>query len=329
MKMAVNYYQNNFYLPKKTEMKKLFFAIMVLISSTKVQSQVLSTLPDGTASNNTHLAGVEIVGGVKTSYKYSMASLAALLGAGSSTNIGNTDLTLTGNRRLNFDSHGLQFFKVGYFEMRDQSSHLLFDINDTAGLTTAMFYMNYGSNFGLQTGLCKMNATVAGGGADNITRQISGSAFVIEHMTAGLSQVVMAAGAGSNVRATVDSATNAVGVTHLTGLTSPPAKIVGSGAGLGGTVVVSGTDLSGNITVVTGTSPAGNSIVARIVFDVPYAIVPKFVAIVPYNRNAYDVFATGATYVDIANTDATSFAISTITALVASTTYVFTYQVIQ
>lgn len=78
-----------YFTNKKQDMNKIFVAIMMILS-TSVQAQKLSTLPDGSVSNNTHFAGVEIVGGVKTTYKYSIASLAALLGPGQ--NISNTSL---------------------------------------------------------------------------------------------------------------------------------------------------------------------------------------------------------------------------------------------
>lgn len=99
-------------------MKKIFIAVMVLILSTNVKSQILSTLPDAAATNNTHFAGVEIVGGVKTTHKYSMASLATLLGAGTSVNIGNTNLVLPTSgvtRQFNLLTGNFELYKVGNF----------------------------------------------------------------------------------------------------------------------------------------------------------------------------------------------------------------------
>lgn len=134
-------------LHKKTTMKKLFFALMVLILSTVSQAQVLSTLPDGTVTNNTHFAGVEVVGGVKTTYKYSIASLTALIGgAFTATNIGNSDLSVPSSgvtRQFNLLNGTFKLFKVGSFCGLNASADTLFNFtNQTCFFNRTVFMKN-------------------------------------------------------------------------------------------------------------------------------------------------------------------------------------------
>jgi len=125
-----------------------------------------------------------------------------------------------------------------------------------------------------------------------------------------------------------------VTVPHLAGNTSSPSIAAGTGAGTGPTVSVSGTDLAGTVTVTTGTAPSGaNAIIATITFNAAYGSAPR-VMLTAANRNANGLVGLNQILVPASGqtngVTTTTFVIeANTTALAASTTYLWTYQVIQ
>jgi len=123
---------------------------------------------------------------------------------------------------------------------------------------------------------------------------------------------------------------------HLIGRTSAPTVSAGAGSGTSPTVtiVAGSTDLAGIVSVVTGTTPTGtNAIIATITFNTAYGAAPK-VILLPANRNANGLVGVNQVLVPAAGetngVTTTTFVIeSNTTALTASTTYLFSYHIIQ
>ena len=122
-----------------------------------------------------------------------------------------------------------------------------------------------------------------------------------------------------------------VKVRHLVGLGSTPSAVTGNGAGnITATAVISGTDMSGNITVTTAGIPTTNATVATINFSGQYATPPRYVALSPCNTAAQSLSGVTQVVVPISSANIHSFIIqSGATALTTSTTYVWCYHVIQ
>lgn len=120
---------------------------------------------------------------------------------------------------------------------------------------------------------------------------------------------------------------------HLIGNYSvaAPTWAAGTGAGTSPTLFNAGTDLAGTITVVTGTVPTGtNAIIATATFAVAYTSAPGAVILFPANAATALLSGLTAVYVDQATISTTSFVIkSGTTGLVAATTYLWYYIVIQ
>lgn len=127
---------------------------------------------------------------------------------------------------------------------------------------------------------------------------------------------------------------NTVSTKHIIGSSSAPTIAAGTGAGTSPTVSISGTDMSGTISVTTGTSPTGsNAILATITFNVAYGAAPR-VQIDAGNRNAQALAIGAIPLVPITGqtngVTTTTFVIETgATALAASTSYIWSYFVIQ
>ena len=120
------------------------------------------------------------------------------------------------------------------------------------------------------------------------------------------------------------------GIRHVVGITSAPSISGGTGAGTSPTVSVSGTDIGGNISITTGTSPATSATVATITYNVAWTSTPSTVVLTPANAAAAALTGNANVYVDVASNTSSVFVIKVgSTALAASTSYKFFYQVIQ
>jgi hypothetical protein len=110
-----------------------------------------------------------------------------------------------------------------------------------------------------------------------------------------------------------------------------PTIAAGAGAGTGPTVTVGAgsTDQSGTISVLTGTTPTGsNAIVCTVTFRTAYATSPRAVLITPANTATGNLARNQDGYVNTAGGGAgvTAFQLTSgLTALTASTTYVWHY----
>lgn len=120
--------------------------------------------------------------------------------------------------------------------------------------------------------------------------------------------------------------TGTVSVKHLIGNGGAPSIAAGAGAGTGPTVFVSGTDTAGAVIIITGTLPTVSSVAATVTFLSAFASNP-FMSLTP--GNAATALLSGATGVFV-TPSTTNF---TITAgpsgLVAATTYLWYYHVVQ
>lgn len=111
-----------------------------------------------------------------------------------------------------------------------------------------------------------------------------------------------------------------------------PSATAGAAAGTSPTITVSGTDHSGYVSIATGTSPnvAADGTVATVTFDQTwYPAAPKSIILTPSNSAAANLSATQP-YVDRSTITTTQFVIKkpSASALAASTTYEFFYQVV-
>jgi hypothetical protein len=128
--------------------------------------------------------------------------------------------------------------------------------------------------------------------------------------------------------------TSDVTMNHLIGGSATPSVAAGTGAGTGPTISITGTDLSGFVTVTIGTSPAGsNAIIATVTFATAYGSAP-IVQVGAGNNASEDLNNPDHFRCVVAGqtngTTASSFRIlSGTSALVAGTTYIFTYRVTQ
>ncbi|MBB6005044.1 hypothetical protein [Arcicella rosea] len=119
-------------------------------------------------------------------------------------------------------------------------------------------------------------------------------------------------------------------IQHLKGGTSAPTISAGIGAGTSPTISITGSDLCGTITIITGTSPMANAVLVSISFNVAYGTAP-IVIIKEANVNAVGMNTVYVPANGQSNgTTATAFNLTTgPTALAASTTYMYYYQVMQ
>jgi hypothetical protein len=101
-----------------------------------------------------------------------------------------------------------------------------------------------------------------------------------------------------------------------------PTAVIGSGAGSGASVVMQGTDASGEIAVTTGTSPAAQGTVATITFNTAFATTP-FPILSPASNTTANLQATTPAFATATTTALTIT--SGNTALTAGTTYVWNY----
>jgi hypothetical protein len=109
-----------------------------------------------------------------------------------------------------------------------------------------------------------------------------------------------------------------------------PSIAAGAGAGTGASVTLdaNATDMSGCVTIVTGTTPTGaNADIFTVTFSTPFATTPH-VMFSPGNENAAALGGTQRSFIDAASLSTSSFKmISATSAIVASRTYIFFYQV--
>lgn len=123
---------------------------------------------------------------------------------------------------------------------------------------------------------------------------------------------------------------------HLIGNSGTPTIAAGSGAGTSPTLSVTGTDLGGTISITTGTSPGGaGSYIATITFNTAYSLPPRAVIIMPSSPNAAALTGSNAQpfVPGLGSTNEPTTTTFTIqangTGLTASTTYTWSYMVIQ
>lgn len=108
-----------------------------------------------------------------------------------------------------------------------------------------------------------------------------------------------------------------------------PTIAAGTGAGTSPTVTVTGNDRAGLISVATGTAPAASAVVATITSSTASGAAPKAVILTPAGPNAATLSGNGAVYLDSASTTAAHFVLKVgSSALAASTTYLWHYQVV-
>jgi hypothetical protein len=101
----------------------------------------------------------------------------------------------------------------------------------------------------------------------------------------------------------------------------------GTGEGTSGSRALAGGDVGGKITITTGTGPTASATVETIVFSAAYASAP-YVLLTPANAAAAALTGNGQVY--ISSTSTTQFVITAgSTNLVASTQYIWYYQVVQ
>jgi hypothetical protein len=110
---------------------------------------------------------------------------------------------------------------------------------------------------------------------------------------------------------------------------SPPTYAAGTGAGTGPTITVTGTDQAGRISVTTGTTPAGtNATIATILFCNSYAAPPGVVRVTQANNNALNLARNQDANAGQGLVATTGWQlVGGLTALAASTTYVWYYTV--
>jgi hypothetical protein len=109
---------------------------------------------------------------------------------------------------------------------------------------------------------------------------------------------------------------------------STPSNSAGTGAGTTPTITVTGNDIAGYISIASGTTPTAAANIVTVTFSTALTNTPKSVQLTAANANA--AIELTKFYVDQANTTSSLFIIKNSgTALTASTTYLFYYQVTQ
>ncbi len=97
---------------------------------------------------------------------------------------------------------------------------------------------------------------------------------------------------------------------HISGSGSTPTGSVDTGAGVGATMTITGTDLAGRIELITGTGPtAVNTIVCSITFATAFASAPRVVILTPATTAAAVQGGTDGVYVNAAEITTTGFVI--------------------
>jgi hypothetical protein len=120
------------------------------------------------------------------------------------------------------------------------------------------------------------------------------------------------------------------GVKHLVGRGGTPSAVVGSAAGTGATVTVTGDDLGGVVSVTTGVGATANGLLARVTFAVAYAAAPDVVMITPASQTTVLLPVTKQCYIDSIVTTSARFDVFTnTTPLTDATTYRWFYLVKQ
>ncbi len=118
---------------------------------------------------------------------------------------------------------------------------------------------------------------------------------------------------------------------HYLCVSGTPTAVVGTGAGTGGTVSVTGTDAGMQITLNTGTTPSTASIIFTVTFATTYsssATFPVFAPVAQSTSASNSAALTGAQAPFIGASTTSTFTFrSGPTALAASTTYVWNFSV--
>jgi hypothetical protein len=116
---------------------------------------------------------------------------------------------------------------------------------------------------------------------------------------------------------------------HFCGNSTAPTKAAGTGAGTSPTITLdsSASDASGYLTVLTGTTPAGTAAtIVTLTFSSTYATAPH-IALTPHSATAAALGTTTQVWVD--STTGTLVLKSGSAGLTASTTYIWSYVVVQ
>jgi hypothetical protein len=140
--------------------------------------------------------------------------------------------------------------------------------------------------------------------------------------------ITLTTGTATGTRGNVIIAAPSLLTLHLTGNSVAPGIAAGTGAGTGPTVsVIRASDLAGTVSVLTGTTPTASAVVATITFNATYVTTPT-VILTPANAAAAAL--TGTSQVFAVGASATTFTITAgSAALAATTTYLWSYMVIQ
>jgi hypothetical protein len=121
-------------------------------------------------------------------------------------------------------------------------------------------------------------------------------------------------------------------VKHIVGKTGVPTIVSGSGAGVGATVSITGSDLAGTITLTTAGTPSPNATIATISYNTVLTSV-GYPLITPANLNSAALGITGSTkpvFVDVATASNLSFILKSGTnGLTTGLTYRWYYHVMQ
>ena len=116
-------------------------------------------------------------------------------------------------------------------------------------------------------------------------------------------------------------------ITHLVPVGSTPTIVAGSGAGVGASANIAGSDVAGQVTVNTAGTPAALAAIATITFNVPYSDAP-YAVLTPSNSTAAILEGDGGSRKPYVETTATTLIIKSSNPLASGATYKWNYLVI-
>lgn len=222
--------------------------------------------------------------------------------------------------------------------MTAPNGYVMNTLNRSDGTFGGGLAFNGGNQSGTTNGTSPV--TFRTGNVSNASNvQASGLVAIVTGDNAG-------SGASGNISLTTGSAVGARGnillsssnlnmtstdlsVPHIKGSTAAPTVTAGSAAGTGATVSVTGNDIAGTITITTGTIVGTGGTVVTLNFNTTYTTAP-IVQIDEGNFNAKVLSGVNSVYVDDASKSTTNAYLAVASgALANSTTYVFTYHIIQ
>lgn len=289
--------------------------------------------------NKSSLSGTDSIMGIQADGKTFKIPSTAIAGGGGGTTIYTGDGTLAGNRTLSGGGNSLSLGSSG-------SKLTSLTVNSTGALQYigGSYASNGGSQVLVFSGTVNNPVTGVSGTVTNYSSVFFGQP-TINSTNTGVSYTNPASVfiQGAPVMGTNSSATNYVYslfvntgdsyfggggvVNNLRGNSLTPAGAAGAGAGTSPTTSVVGSNLCGTVNVTTGTSPTGAN---ATVYTVTYngSLTYQNGSIVElFPGNAATSALAGNSQVFATTTGTTFSIISGVTALAASTSYVWYYQV--